>query len=290
MSGTVCMVTGATAGIGLVTARELAAKGARVVAVGRDEQKGKRVVSQIQRETGNPEVDLMLADLSLMAQVRRLAERFRNSYSRLDVLVNNAGGSFIRRRETEEGLELTFALNYLSPFLLTNLLLDTLKSSALARIVNVASDMHRSAELRFEDLQLERGYNIRRAYAESKLALVTFTFHLARCLEGTGVTSNALHPGFVATEIWEKAGFPVNVLAPLIKLFGASPEEGAETVVYLAASPEVSDTTGEYFVDKEVVHAARAAYDEETGRRLWEASESLVAKVTGRGIEGVSCD
>jgi NAD(P)-dependent dehydrogenase (short-subunit alcohol dehydrogenase family) len=246
-------------------------------------------VEQIQRETGNPAVDLMLADLSLMAEVRCLADRFQNTYSRLDVLVNNAGGSFMRRQETEEGLELTFALNYLSPFLLTNLLLEPLEDSAPARIVNVASEMHRRAEIRFDDLQLERGYNIVRAYAQSKLALVTFTFHLARCLEGSGVTANALHPGFVATEIWEKAGFPVNLLAPLIGLFAASPEEGAETVVYLAASPEVADTSGRYFVDKEPVHATPVAYDEETAQQLWEVSESLVTTATERGSEVRSC-
>jgi len=269
------MVTGATSGIGLATARALAQKGASVVVVGRNLDKGQSVVARIRQETGNSAVDLLLADLSIQAQVRRLAQEFEERYPRLDVLVNNAGGSYMKRRVTAEGIELTWALNYLCPFLLTNLLLDTLKASAPSRIINVLSDILRSASIDFDDLQAEKKYSTMRSYGQSKLALLITTYEWARRLEGTQVTVNALHPGFVATEIFAKSGGVARLVAPLIKLMAMSPEEGAETSFYLASSPEVAGVSGEYFHKKQAVSPAPVAYDAEVARRLWEISAEM---------------
>lgn len=268
------LITGATSGIGLETARALARQGATVVVAGRDEQKARRIVAELRRHTGNARVDHLLADLTVQAEVRRMADQFRTRYHRLDVLVNNAGGFFWRRRETAGGVEKTFALNYLAPFLLTNLLLDLLRASAPARIVNVSSIMHRSAVLDLDDLQLERGYSPPKAYARSKLALVLFTYELARRLEGAGVAANALHPGFVATGIGLKSPLD-KILKPVMGLFAVSPEEGARTSVYLASSPEVAGVTGEYFERERPARSSPASYDEETARRLWEISAPM---------------
>ena len=268
------LITGATSGIGLETARALACQGATVVVAGRDEQKARRVVADLRRDTGSARVDYLLADLTIQAEVRRMADQFRARYQRLDVLVNNAGGFFWRRRETADGVEKTFALNYLAPFLLTNLLLDLLRAGAPARIVNVSSVMHRSAVLDLDDLQLERGYNSPKAYARSKLALILFTYELARRLEGTGVVANALHPGFVATGIGLKSPLD-KILKPVMRLFAVSTKEGARTSVYLASSPQVAGVTGEYFKRERPARSSPASYDEELARRLWEISAPM---------------
>ena len=271
----ICMVTGATAGIGLVTAQTLAQQGATVIVVGRNPEKGAATVARIQQETGNSSVEFMQADLSVQAQIRRLAQEFKNRYPRLDVLVNNAGGFFMKRQLSADGIEMTFALNHLSVFLLTNLLLDTLRASAPARIVNVSSDAHRNARINLEDLQWQQKYRGIGAYGQSKLAVVLFTYELARRLEGTEVTVNALHPGFVATNIGKNNGWLVRLFAPLMKLMALSPEEGAQTSIYLASSPEVAGVTGNYFDKKEPVRSAPASYDEAAAQRLWEISVEM---------------
>jgi len=273
----VCLVTGATAGIGLATARALARQGATLILVGRDPEKGSATVAEIQQETGNPAVEFMLADLSVQDEVRGLADELQRRHDRLHVLINNAAGFFFRRRESADGIEMTFALDYLSPFLLTNLLLETLAASAPARIVNVTSMMHKLARIDLDDLEAKNGYSAQRAYGQSKLALLLFTYELARRLEGTGVTANAVHPGWVATKIGLGGGALARIVTPLMRIFALSPEEGAETSVYLASSPEVEGITGKYWVDKEAVPSSPASYDEALARRLWQ----IGAEMTG---------
>jgi NAD(P)-dependent dehydrogenase (short-subunit alcohol dehydrogenase family) len=275
MKGKICMVTGATAGIGRVTAQALAQQGATVVVVGRDAEKAAQTAAHIQRETGNREVQWLLADLSDQAQVRRLAQEFKERFPRLDVLINNAGAFFLTRQLSADGIEMTLAVNHLSPFLLTHLLLDTLQASAPARVINVASASHRGARIDFEDLQGERKYRGMRAYGQAKLALVLFTYELARRLKGTGITVNALHPGFVATNIGQNNGCLFKLISPLMKLIARRPEEGAQTSIYLATSPEVAGDTGKYFVDNKAVPSDPVSYDEALAKRLWETSAAL---------------
>lgn len=275
LEGKVCIVTGATSGIGLATAQALAQQRAQVIVVGRNPEKSATAVARIQHESGNPSVEFALADLSVQAQIRQLAEEFESRLSRLDVLINNVGDFFFRRQLSADGIEMTLALNYLGVYLLTNLLLDKLKASAPARVVNVSSDAHRRARIHFDDLELEHKYNGLKAYGQSKLAMVLFTYELARRLEGTGVTANALHPGFTATNIVTSNEGPLKLLAGLIKLVALPPEEGAQTSVYLASSPEVNGVTGKYFDKKRAVRSAPASYDEEAGERLWEISAQM---------------
>jgi NAD(P)-dependent dehydrogenase (short-subunit alcohol dehydrogenase family) len=277
MNGKTCLVTGATAGIGEVTACELARMGARVLLVSRDPQRCAETTGRIREKTGNSAVEYLTADLSSQAQVRRLSQEIRQRCDRLDVLVNNAGAIFMRRQESEDGIEMTWALNHLSYFLLTNLLLDLLKDSAPARIVNVSSDAHRGAKINFNDLEAKRGYSGFPVYGRSKLANILFTFELARRLEGTGVTANALHPGFVATRFAKNNGLLVTLgLDVIYRFFALSPEQGARTSLYLAASPEVEGISGKYFVKERSVKAASAAYDQETAQRLWQVSAEMV--------------
>src|SRR5688572_9907393 len=244
MKGKICLVTGGTNGIGKATAQSLAQLGATVIIVGRDAQKTSQVVEEIRSTSGNPRVGSMLADLSSEQEVRRLADEFKSKYSQLHVLLNNAGGFFMQRQLSVDGIEMTFALNHLAYFLLTNLLLDTIKASAPARIINVSSDAHASGKIEFDNLQGERNYSPR-AYDNSKLANILFTMELARRLEGTGVTVNALHPGFVATGFAKNNG---KVFAALISIFtplvARSPAKGAETSIYLASSPSVEALRG----------------------------------------------
>lgn len=277
MSSKVYLVTGATAGIGLVTARELARTGATIVGVGRHSEKSAAVAKQIREQTGNPNVEFLLADLSVQKQVRALAQTFRERYARLDVLINNAGAVYLNRQESAEGLELTFALNHLSYFLLTNLLLDMLKASAPARIVNVASRAHiRTPGLNFNDLQNKRGYLGMNVYNQSKLCNVLFTYELAQRLAGTQVTVNALHPGVVATNFFINNGFLGQLARPIINLISISPEEGAKTTLYLATSPAVQGVTGKYFDDRQrEIPSSKASYDRAAQLRLWQASEQL---------------
>jgi NAD(P)-dependent dehydrogenase (short-subunit alcohol dehydrogenase family) len=282
MQGRICMVTGATSGIGKATALGLAHMGATLVLVARDPARGEAARHEIVTQSGNNAVDLLRADLSSQQSIRHLAESFRQRYSHLHVLVNNAGLFSLRRRTTVDGMELTFAVNYLAPFLLTNLLLDMLKASAPARIVNVASDAHEAGYIRLDRLQPERGYRPMRAYGQSKLALVLFTYELARRLEGSGVTVNALHPGFVATNIGQTGLGPLGrAAAKFIFRRGISPEAGARTSLYLASSPEAAGVTGKYFVKSAPRQSVAISYDETLQRQLWEESARLVGLTEG---------
>ena len=277
LKGRTCLVTGATSGIGEETARGLARLGATVIVAGRNPAKCLATVARIRRESGNPDVEYLLADLSSQAEIRALVHRFRERHDRLDVLVNNAGSAFRRRRLSADGIEMTFALNHLSYFLLTNLLLETIKSAAPARIVNVASNGHYESPLDLNDLEMERDYSILKAYNRSKFANVLFTYELARRLKGTGVTANALHPGLVATNIVRHNGLLVWWGWRLYVRFRGplTVKEGASTGIYLASSPEVEGVSGAYFVKKKQAPSDPATYDEAVARKLWEASARL---------------
>ncbi len=276
MKDKVCLVTGATSGIGEVTARTLAQMGATVIVVGHSPERGAATLQRIQAAAVNAVVEFMLADLSAQAQIRQLAERFKRKYPRLDVLVNNAGAIFTARQQSADGFEMTFALNHLNHFLLTHLLLDTLEASAPARIVNVASGAHqRVPGINFDDLQGERGYNGIRAYGQSKLANLLFTYELSRRLEGRGLTVNAMHPGWVGTNFAHNNGRLVALGMRLIRPMIRTPAEGARTVIYLATSPAVEGVAGKYFVDEKEVPSSAASYDRAAARRLWQASEAL---------------
>ncbi|HWG45798.1 MAG TPA: SDR family oxidoreductase [Gemmataceae bacterium] len=278
MQGKTVLITGATDGIGLVATRELARLGATVVAVGRNADKTAAVVERIRLETGNPRVEGMLADLSSQRDIHRLVQQFRERHDRLHVLLNNAGALFHPRRESVDGIEMTFALNHLGYFLLTNLLLDVLKASAPARIINVSSAAHRRAKLNFDDLQYRRRYRGMGVYSASKLANLLFTYELARRLQGTGVTVNALHPGLVATRFAVGSSWVGRVLRGLIWCFGISPEQGARTLIYLASSPEVEGVTGKYFQNEKMVESSPASRNEDAARRLWDISEVLTQR------------
>ncbi|MHB0858308.1 MAG: SDR family NAD(P)-dependent oxidoreductase [Anaerolineae bacterium] len=276
MTGRVCMVTGATSGIGEATARALAGQGAHVLIVGRQVQRGATVVNAIRRDTDNPKVDFLLADLALLSQVRLLAGEFTRRYDRLDVLVNNAGGIFARRHETVEGIEQTWVLNYLSPFLLTHLLLDALQSSAPSRIVNVTSDAHRRGRLQFADLEGHVRYSGFGAYAQTKLALVLFTYELARRLYGTGVTVNAVYPGLVASSFGGGNGRLWDAMWAVTRRFAASSAKGAETVVHLASSTQAVDETARYWAKGKPTLSSPASYDEAAAQLLWQVSVERV--------------
>ncbi len=273
MTGKVVLITGGTGGIGRETAKALAGMGASVAIVARNEEKAKRVVDEIKQATGNQNVDYLIADLSSQAQVRQVADEFRRRYNRLDVLVNNAGGFFMKRRMSVDDVPYSWALNHYAYFLLTNLLLDMLKASAPARIINVSSMAHLGANLDFKGLRNDDTHGGWVAYSDTKLANVLFTYELARRLEGTGVTVNALHPGFVSTGFAKNNGVIANAFMWLLQPFTISPAQGAQTSVYLASSPEVEGVTGEYFVKKQPEPSSKASYDKEAARELWEISE-----------------
>jgi NAD(P)-dependent dehydrogenase (short-subunit alcohol dehydrogenase family) len=275
LKGRVCMITGATSGIGKAAALGIARRGAEMVLVCRDRGRAESVQAEIFELTGSrPEV--MLADLSAQREVRSLAERFLTTGRPLHVLVNNAGLLLTRRTETVDGLETTFAVNHLAPFLLTNLLLDRLRASAPARIVTVASEAHRFAgRIRFDNLNAERSFRGMRIYGQSKLANILFTRELARRLAASGVTANCLHPGTVATRFGTNNGGFYRFGMRLIARFIRTPEKGAETVIYLAASPGVEGVTGKYFFDCRERTPGRGARSDEDARRLWELSASM---------------
>ncbi|MGZ3458522.1 MAG: SDR family oxidoreductase [Archangium sp.] len=280
MQGKVCLITGATSGIGLESARALASQGATVVLSGRDRGRGEAALAEVRRTVPDAKLDLMLADLTSLASVRKLAEDFQRKHSRLDVLLNNAGLIIDRRKVTPDGFEATLATNHLAHFLLTHLLMDVLKSSGAARVVNVSSDAHRWGSVDFlEDLQAERGYSGMRVYGNSKLANILFTRSLARRLQGTKLTANSLHPGVVRT------GFGLNsegFFKHLVKLaapFMLSAEGGARTSVYLASSPEVEGVSGKYFAKRKVARESKDARDAAAAEKLWQKS----AELTGVG-------
>lgn len=276
MDERICLITGATSGIGRVTARELARRGMRIVLVGRDAARATATATAITAETGNSAVEYLVADLSSQAQVRALADAYRQRHDRLNVLVNNAGAVFTHRSLTVDGLERTFALNHLAPFLLTNLLLPTLQASGPTRIVTVASDAHRGASLDFDDLQHQRGrYRPFQVYGQSKLANILFTYELARRIQGSNVTANTLHPGFISSNFGKSEGGIWKPVFTLLRPFMINVDRGAETSIYLASSPNVEGVSGEYFVKCKPARSSRQSYDEAAQRRLWEVSERL---------------
>lgn len=276
LHGKTCLITGATAGIGVITAQSLAQMGAEVIVVGRSREKCIATVERIKENTGNNSVEYMLADLSSQAQIRTLVEEFQDQHDRLDVLVNNAGGFFLWRWESVDGIEMTFALNHLNYFLLTNLLLETLRASAPSRVVNVSSNSHYGARINFDDIEGKHRYRGWQAYGQSKLANVLFTYELARRLEGSGVTCNALHPGFVATDIGRNNGWYARLFLWFAHRRALTPEQGARTSIYLATSPEVAGVYGKYFVKCKQVESDPASYDVETAHRLWDVSVEMV--------------
>ncbi len=270
-----CLVTGANSGVGKYTALGLAKTGANVVMVCRDKGRGEAAQKEIVEKSGSKNVELMLCDLSLQKQIRKFAQEFKKKYRRLDVLANNAGLMMGDHTLTEDGIEYTFAVNHLAYFLLTDLLLDALKASAPSRIINVSSMGHCFGNVNFDDLQGEKKYNDLRAYNQSKLCNVMFTYELARRLDGTGVTANCLHPGGVATNFASSAAPFMNVIMKLSKPFLISAEKGAKTSVYLASSPDVEGVTGKYFDNCHAIRSSRRSYDVDAQKKLWEVSEKL---------------
>jgi retinol dehydrogenase 14 len=276
MAGKTVLVTGGTGGIGRATAIGLAALGARVGITGRDPARTEAAAAGIRAMPGSPAVDAFAADMSVQAGVRRLAAQVLDTYPRLDVLVNNVGGFWAHRHVTADGLERTFALNHLAPFLLTTLLLDRLTSSAPARIVTVSSGAHARGRIDFDDPQSVRDYSGPRAYSQSKLANVMFTYELARRLDGTGVTATVLHPGVVRTSFGaeDQAGY-LAVMIGVARLFMKTPAQGAGTPIYLASSPEVEGITGRYYADRKPKTSSKASYDATAAARLWQVSAGL---------------
>ena len=274
----IVLVTGATNGIGKVTALRLAEQGAHVVIVSRSAQKCAAVADEIRAQSGNPTVEWIAADLATLAGVEAAAAEFRARHQHLHVLINNAGGVFADRIVTADGYEMTFALNHLSYFRLTQLLRDQLLASAPARIVNVSSDAHYGGALNFDDLMGAKKYSSWGAYSQSKLANVSFTYALARQLEGTGVTANVLHPGFVATGFGRNNGGLMGALMPFAQWFAIKPDKGAETSVFLATAPELTGVSGKYFASSKAKASSQASYVVTDQDRLWAESETLVAR------------
>ncbi len=277
MHGKVCLVTGATAGIGQAAAKLLAQHGATVVGVGRNQAKNLCSTKMIMEETGNPSVEYLLADLSSQKEIRKLAQQFQAKYDRLDVLINNAGATFGERQESVDGIEMTFALNHLGYFLFTKLLSNILKASAPSRVINVSSSLHKLGKINFDDIPYKNGYARSKAYQRSKLANIGFTYELARQFSNKEVTVNAMNPGLVATNVGEGAGgISAKAKGLVDKIAGLTPEEGAQTIIYLATSPEVIGVTGRYFVKEKSVPSSKISYDLEFCRQLWAISESLI--------------
>ena len=282
MTGKTVLITGGTSGIGKATAIGLARIGARVGVTGRDAVRAHAAAADIRAAAGSRAVDAFAADLSSQAQVRRLAAEVLDAYPRLDVLVNNVGGSWAHRHVTADGLEHTFALNHLAPFLLTNLLLDRLKDSAPARVVTVSSGAHSTGRIDFDDLQSEKSYAA--AYPQSKLANVMFTYELARRLADSDVTATVLHPGVVRTGFGaEDQAAAFRVLLPLLRPFMKTADQGAATSIHLASSPEVDGVTGRYFADRKPKRSSRSSYDVAAAARLWQVSADLVGLPTRPG-------
>ncbi|MDE3070040.1 MAG: SDR family oxidoreductase [Acidobacteriota bacterium] len=286
LSGKRILLTGATNGIGLAAARELARRGAELALVARDEAKGRSVVAEIARGQGvEKEPELLVADLASQAQVRALAGEALARYARIDVLVNNAGAMFGERRMSEDGVEMTWALNHLAPFLLTTILLDRLRESAPARVITTASDAHKGAKIPFGDIGAERSYA--RAgfsrYGETKLANILFTAELARRTEGTGVTAYCFHPGLVASGFNRNNGALMNVLMMAARPISRTPERGARTLVWLAGADEVGGERGGYYVNERRATPSRAAQDTDAAGRLWELSEAQTGALAASG-------
>jgi len=272
MNGKICVITGANSGIGKATALGLAKLGANVVMVCRNQTRGEEARKEIIDKTSNKNIDLLIADLSSQQAIRQLVADFKKKYRQLHVLINDAGVVLRKRTLTTDGIETNFAVNYLAPFLLTNLLLDVLKKSAPARIINVTSGYYKRATINFDDLQSEKDYSAFGTYAKSKLALVLFTRELSRRLKGTNVTVNVLHPGVIKSNL----GRDMSAFSRLFtKIFFKSPKKGAETPIYLASSPEVEGISGKFFMNKKEAEFTEASGNEEIARKLWDISAKL---------------
>lgn len=279
MRGKTCLITGGTSGIGLVTACELARLGAEVVITARTQEKLSRSIEILRSQSGNDRVSGLVADLSAQDEVRSLAAQFMSQYDRLDVLVNNAGAIYFRRYLSVDGIEMNFAGNHLAYFLLTNLLLEKIISSSPSRIINVSSSSHQGQVIDFNDLECQKNYQFMQAYGRSKLANILFTYELARRLEGSEVTANALHPGLVGTNIAGNNGWLLRFFLPLWRIWAMDPERGAETSIYLASSLEVEGVSGKYFYQKKSIPSSGYTHDQQVAERLWDVS----AEMTGLG-------
>lgn len=274
MKGKICLITGANSGIGKATAIGLVKMGATIVMVCRNKEKGERALQDIKKECTNGNVDLMLADLSSQKAIHQFVKEFKEKYQFLHVLINNAGVNLSKRILTEDRIETTLAVNYLAPFLLCNLLFDTLQASRPSRIINVASNVQ-SRSIKFENLNGEKHYRQLHAYSQSKLAIVIFTYEFARRIEGKGVTVNCLHPGYVKTNMVRNFRKFVKYFFPFIGLFMKSPKSGAKTSIYLASSPDVEGVSGKYFIKRKEKKSTKASYDDKLAKRLWDVSISL---------------
>jgi len=270
------LITGATQGIGFESAKELAAKGATIIMSGRDKKRTEQAVEAVKKATGNDNVSYLIADFSSLAQVRSLADEFKKSHKKLDVLLNNAGGMTKERILTKDGFEMCWGLNHLSYFLLTNELMPLLEQAKKARIVNVASMAHARSFIDFDDLQGEKKYEMWKNYGQSKLANVMFTYALARRLKDSDITANCVHPGVVGTGFIANIGILEKFFAPLVKLVLISPAKGAKTSIYLASSPEVAGISGKYFAKSKEKRSSDLSYDEAVQEQLWEISTEQV--------------
>ncbi|MGE5797989.1 MAG: SDR family oxidoreductase [Ignavibacteria bacterium] len=280
----ICLITGADSGIGKAVAKLLAQLDITLLLVSRNHVRGERAVKEIGADC-NADLFLFIADLSSQESIRNLAKKIKERFKRIDVLINNAGARFSGRHITIDGIEATFAVNYLSRFLLTNLLLDLLKESEQGRIINVSGEYHRKGKINFNDLNLKENYSAFTASAQSKLADILYTYSLAEKLKNTNITANCMHPGSVATNIIYSdpdAGAGIKFLYAVSALFLSKPEKSAETVIYLATSQNVSSITGKYFINKKAVESSPLSYDKELGSKLWEVSEDLISSSKNR--------
>ncbi len=274
MKGKVVVITGATSGIGEVAAQRLAAMGARLVLIARDRTRGEATLSRLPRSAGGAHT-IYYGDLSRISEMKRVAAEVAAAEPKIDVLINNAGALFSSRQLTEDNLEKTFATNHMAYFVLTLLLRAPLLAGSPARVVNTASDAHRGNTLDFDDLQAAKGYSAYKAYGRSKLCNILFTRELARRLGGTGVTANCLHPGFVDTRFGDRSGGILSWVVRVAKILAISPEKGAETIVYLAAAPDVAGRSGEYFYQCRPATPTEAARDDAAAQRLWMLSQKI---------------
>jgi len=280
MRDKVVVITGATSGIGEIAADRLAQKGARIVFIAREHDRGERMRRHLQAVAAHADHTVHYADLSRLSEMKRVAREIADTEAHIDVLINNAGAMFTQRQVTEDGLERTFALNHMSYFVVTNMLLDRLQATSGGRIVSTASDAHSGARLDFDDLQSAKRYSGFAVYGRSKLMNILFTRELARRLAGTGITANCLHPGFVATRFGDASGGLMGFGLGLAKKFALTPEQGAETIIWLASSPEVAGQTGGYYHKCKIATPSRAAQSDADARRLWDVS----AKISGVGF------
>lgn len=277
MQAKTVVVTGGTSGIGEAAAVDLAGRGARIVLIARDRARAEATLNKLRAANPSASHAVYFADLSVIAEMKRVANEIAAAEPRIDVLVNNAGAVFLSRKASADGLEMTFAVNHLAYFVVTNMLLDRLKATPGARIVSTASGAHKAGRIDFRDLQLETSYRTSRAYGTSKLCNILFTRELANRLVGSGVTANCLHPGFVGTRFGQNNVHNVfmKVIAKVIMAFGLKPENGAKTIIYLASSPDVADVNGKYFYKCKVAKPSAAAQDDAVAKRLWDVSAEL---------------